>query len=181
MPRKEESMNSTLGNNESIVKVLKEQNEIIQTVTSEVNKIISTLKSGDFESFVRVEKRITQVQNEVEKLSKILSTVSASSETNSIKTETAPKPCESTMQYGTPAVIQCKVWQEFQEFASGAENVSFAFREADRTFEADALKNNSIVAYIGSAPGQKVLLKAWLSQQMNVAEPRVFEGSLAKV
>lgn len=173
-------MNSSFGNAESVVKVLKEQNEIIQTVTSEVNKIISTLKTGDFESFARVEKRITQVQNEVEKISKILSTISTSNETNTTKTETAPKPCEPTMQYGSPAVIQCKVWQEFQEFASGAENVSFAFRETDRTFEADALKNNSIVAYIGSAPGQKILLKAWLSQQMNVAEPRVFEGSIGK-
>jgi len=75
-------------------------------------------------------------------------------------------------------VVRCKQWEDFQELASGAQTVSFVFRESDRTFEADAVKDNRVIAYIGTLPELRLLLKAWITRQMRVSDEKIFEGAL---
>jgi hypothetical protein len=57
--------------------------------------------------------------------------------------------------------------------------VSFLYREAEKTFQVDALKNNQIVTYSGELPKAVLLLKAWLAGQLGVPEKRIMEGILA--
>ena len=60
--------------------------------------------------------------------------------------------------------------------AVGAETVSFLFREADKTFQADALKDGKVLTYNGEFPRDVNLLKIWLARELGVAEDKVFEG-----
>ena len=57
--------------------------------------------------------------------------------------------------------------------------MSFLYREAEKTFQVDALKNNQIITYSGELPKQTALLKAWLARQLDVPEKKVLEGILA--
>jgi hypothetical protein len=57
--------------------------------------------------------------------------------------------------------------------------VSFLYKEAEKTFQVDALKNNQVITYSGELPKQTALLKAWLSRLLDIPEQKVLEGILA--
>jgi hypothetical protein len=75
-------------------------------------------------------------------------------------------------------VVKCANWEDFEGYAKGVQQVVFAIREADRVFEADAVKGNQIIAYIGKVPEVSELLKVWLSNKLGSAS--VFEGAITK-
>jgi aspartate/tyrosine/aromatic aminotransferase len=79
---------------------------------------------------------------------------------------------------GQPVMIRCKRWEEFKALAAGAEMVSFLFKETEKAFQADALKEGSVLAYSGEIPRDANLLKFWLSKELGVPEEKVFEGIL---
>jgi hypothetical protein len=76
-------------------------------------------------------------------------------------------------------ILRCKQWEDFQTLASQAQTVSFLYRETEKTFQVDALKNNQIVTYSSELPKFTVLLKTWLGRQLGVDEKRILEGILA--
>lgn len=78
----------------------------------------------------------------------------------------------------SPIVMKCKNWEEFLNCADLAQKVSVTFRESDKMFEADALKGNQIVAYVGPMPDVALLLKEYLRTNLSVASENVFEGKL---
>jgi len=57
--------------------------------------------------------------------------------------------------------------------------LSFMVKEAEKTFQADALKGNQIVTYSGEIPKFAALLKMWLSKQLEIPEKKILEGVLA--
>jgi hypothetical protein len=63
--------------------------------------------------------------------------------------------------------------------ACQAQTVSFLYREAEKAFQVDALKNNQIITYSGELPKFTSFLKAWLSRQLDIEEKRILEGILA--
>jgi hypothetical protein len=63
--------------------------------------------------------------------------------------------------------------------ASQAQTLSFMVKEAERTFQVDALKGNQILTYTGEFPKMPGMLKVWLSKQLEVSEKKVLEGVLA--
>jgi hypothetical protein len=183
MPRKELPKGQNMDALDSIVNVLREQNEIIEKLTDEVGKIISRLQeSGGLEGFEKVEEKIGRVQNDVSNLSRFLS--APSSEVNDL-----PTPDPVAVPANAPriefagcqlVVVRCERWSDFLDMASGASTVSFSYRESDKTFEADALKGNRVFAYVGAVPAANVLLKTYLCKQLQVSEEEVFEGALTK-
>ena len=76
-----------------------------------------------------------------------------------------------------PIVMKCKNWEEFLTYAASTRQVSVAFRESDKMFEADAQNGNQIVAYVGPVPALSLLLKEYLSTNLSVASENVFEGN----
>jgi hypothetical protein len=52
-------------------------------------------------------------------------------------------------------------------------------KEAEHTFQVDALKGNQIITYNGELPKAPALLKVWLTKQLGVSENRILEGVLA--
>ena len=53
------------------------------------------------------------------------------------------------------------------------------YKDAEKTFQADALKGNQIITYSGELPKLTALLKMWLSKQLEVPEKKILEGVLA--
>ena len=86
-------------------------------------------------------------------------------------TPTSPK--------GPPVIVRCKQWNDFKTLAKGADTVSFLFRETEKGFQADALKNGRVLTYSGDLPENAKLLKLWLARELNIEEGKIFEGILA--
>ncbi len=80
---------------------------------------------------------------------------------------------------GPPVILRCKQWEDFQGLAAQAQTISFMVKEAERSFQADALKGNQIITYTGEIPKLAPLLKIWLSRQLDIPERKVLEGVLA--
>jgi hypothetical protein len=81
--------------------------------------------------------------------------------------------------HGPPVILRCKEWDDFQNVAAQAQTLSFMYREAEKTFQVDAVKDNQIITYSGPLPKGAMMLKAWLSKQLDVSEKKILEGILA--
>jgi len=155
-----------------IINVLKEHEKDLDRLISQLGIITESLgETGEITGkFENIEDRISTLQGEITNLIKYLGTpreVTPSSHTPSSYT---PKKAAVN--------VTCRQWEDFKKLAAGAEVVSFLFKEAEPSFQADALKNDRIISYTGEFPQNTNLLKLWLSKELNVAEEDVFEGAL---
>jgi len=110
----------------------------------------------------KIEDRITTLQGEI---------------TNLIKYLASPRESPSYTQR-TPVIVKCKQWEDFKTMAAGAETVSYLLKEAEKSFQADALTKGRVVSYTGEFPQNGSLLRLWLSRELDIAEESVFEGVL---
>ena len=85
----------------------------------------------------------------------------------------------ATSVMGPPVIIRCKNWEDFKLQASSADNISFLYREEEKTFQADAVKGSRVYTYSGQLPNGASLLKIWLSSELGTGESQVSEGVLA--
>jgi len=148
-----------------IISVLKEHEKDLDRLIGELDEVTTRFgqtgeASGKIEA---VEGRLSSLQTEVSNLIKFISS-----------------PREARVYaHGPPVIVKCKQWEDFKVLATDAETVSFLFREAEKTFQADALKGGRVLTYSGEFPRDTKLLKIWLARELNVAEDNVFEGVLA--
>lgn len=92
---------------------------------------------------------------------------------------TAVQSVQPSVIQNPPVILRCKQWEDFQTLAFQAQTMSFMIKEAEHTFQVDALKGNQIITYTGELQKVPVLLKAWLTKQLSVDEKKVLEGVLA--
>jgi hypothetical protein len=161
LPSKDEALEAV----DFIINVLKEHEKDLDRLINELG--LTTERLGDSgelsDKIERVEERLLKIQNEVSNLIKF---VSSSRQT-------------SALRQTPPVIVRCKQWKDFKVLASGAETVSFLYKETEKSFQADALSNGRILTYSGDFPGDAELLKIWLSKELNVAEENILEGILA--
>ena len=152
-----------------IISVLKEHEKDLDRLIKELGKVTGDLgASGEVATKIEgVEQRLASLQTEVTSLIKELSTP------KELHTSAIPA------MRGLPVIVRCKQWEDFKVLAAGAETVSFLLKEAEKTFQADALKEGRVLTYSGEFPRDTKLLKFWLAHELNVAEDKVFEGVLA--
>jgi len=162
-PSKDEALEAL----DFIVNVLKEHEKDLDKLIGELAKITTRFgETGDVGSRIeRVEERLASIQTEITSLIKFLSTP-------------AEKP-HPPYARGPPVIVRCKQWEDFRILASDAETVSFLFKEAEKSFQADALKEGRVLTYNGEFPRDAKLLKIWLARELKVSEDKVFEGVLA--
>lgn len=182
MSKKLPSKNEALEALDFIVNVLKEHEKDLDRLINELGNITEKLGdtgalSGKIE---KVEETLTTLQSEITNLITYLST---SHETPAILTQpiqeqkfeiSPPKEIR-----GPPVILRCKQWEDFQTLAHQAQTVSFLYRETEKTFQADALKDNQIITYSGELPKPPTLLKTWLAKQLDIPEKKILEGILA--
>ncbi|MDH5415571.1 MAG: hypothetical protein OEW87_15650 [Flavobacteriaceae bacterium] len=148
-----------------IISVLKEHEKDLDRLIGELGEVTKRFGktsevSGKIET---VEERLSSLQTEISELIKFISS-----------------PRQATVYaHGPPVIVRCKLWEDFKVLATGAETVSFLFKEAEKIFQADALKDGRVLTYTGEFPRDTRLLKIWLAKELDVAEDKVFEGVLA--
>lgn len=183
MSKKPQSKDEALEALDFIVNVLKEHEKDLDRLINELGTVTDALgETGELTCKVeKVEERINGLQNEINGLVKYLSSsprqtaVTAPVFVDEQKTDVAP----SSLIHSPPVILRCKQWEDFQTLASQAQTLSFMYKDADKTFQADALKGNQIVTYSGELPKLTALLKMWLSKQLEVPELKILEGVLA--
>jgi seryl-tRNA synthetase len=83
-------------------------------------------------------------------------------------------------QAGVSVILNCTTWADFQILAIHPQTLTFSYDENEKVFRANALKGNQMITYAGAPPSFPLILKMWLSRQLDVAEHNIFEGSLDK-
>ena len=182
MTKKAPSKDEALEALDFIINVLKEHEKDLDRLINELGTITERLgDTGELSGKIeKVEERLGTLQNEITNLITYLST---SREPMAIPAQVAQQEKARTSQVGEvrgpPVILRCKQWADFQTLAHQAQTLSFLYKEAEKTFQADALKNNQIITYSGEPPKQTSLLKTWLAKQLDIPEKKVLEGILA--
>jgi hypothetical protein len=179
MSRKPQSKDEALEALDFIVNVLKEHEKDLDKLISELGTVTEALgETGELTCKVeKVEERINGLQNEITSLVNYLS--ASPRETPVLAPEQKTEVAPASVIHGPPVILRCKQWEDFQTLASQAQTLSFMYKDAEKTFQADALKANQIITYSGELPKLTALLKMWLSKQLEVPERKILEGVLA--
>ena len=179
MSKKPKSKDEALEALDFIVNVLKEHEKDLDRLINELGTVAGALgETGELSSKVeKVEERIGGLQNEICSLINYLST--SPRETPVLTEEQKTEVVQTGLMHGPPVILRCKQWEDFQTLAFQAHTLSFMCKEAEKTFQADALKGNQIVTYSGELPKFASLLKMWLSKQLDIPEKKILEGVLA--
>jgi hypothetical protein len=173
MVRKSPSKDEALEALDFIINVLKEHEKDLDRLVGELGTITSSAgETGEVaEKIDKVEERLSTLQTELETLVSNISSPRKPSTTT---------PMAPTISGGGPSVIvRCKQWEDFKTLAKGSDTVSFLFKETEKGFQADALKNGRVMTYSGDLPKDSRLLKIWLANELGVDEQQIFEGILA--
>ena len=162
---KKPSKNDALEALDFIINVLKEHEKDLDRLINQLGIITESLgETGEITTKIeKVEERLTTLQNEISGLVKFIS---------------SPREVPPYI-HGPPVIVKCKQWEDFKILATGAETVSYQFKETEKTFQADVLKEGKVLTYTGEFPQNARLLKIWLSKELEVAEEKIFEGVLA--
>jgi len=176
-PSKDEALEAL----DFIVSVLKEHEKDLDRLINELGTITGKLgEAGELSGKIeKVEDTLATLQNEIANL---ISYLGASSELPSgsvQKQKSEVSPVLPAEVRAPPVILRCKQWEDFQTLANQAQTVSFLYRDAEKSFQVDALKNNQIITYSGELPKPASLLKTWLSKQLDISEAKVLEGILA--
>lgn len=177
MSKKPPSKDEALEALDFIVNVLKEHEKDLDRLITELGTITEQLgETGELSGKVeKVEERLTKLQDEIANLITYLSTSPREVPIPERRAETMP----AAVVHGPPVILRCKQWEDFLTLAYQAQTLSFMYKEAEKTFQADALKSNQIITYNGELPKFTPLLKAWLSKQLDIPEKKILEGILA--
>jgi hypothetical protein len=180
MSKKPQSKDEALEALDFIVNVLKEHEKDLDRLIGELGTVTEALgQTGELSCKVeKVEERISGLQNEINSLVNYLSASPREAPvlTSEQKTEVVQA---AGVMHGPPVILRCKQWDDFQTLAFQAQTLSFMYKEAEKTFQADALKGNQIITYSGELPKLTALLKMWLSKQLEIPESKILEGVLA--
>lgn len=180
-PRKDEALEAI----DFIVNVLKQHEKDLDRLIAQLAKITSQItKKGELPTRIQtMEERLSTVQTEISNLIQLLSTSKQAPTPATVaptsQPQPAPQPTQPIFTRGPPVIVRCKQWQDFKALAQNAETVSFLYKETERTFQADALKQNRVYTYNGESPKTNAFLKAWLARELQMKEEKVFEGVLA--
>ena len=183
-----ESKDDALEAVDFIVNVLKEHEKDLDNLIGELATVTEELgKNGKLSDKVeKFEEKIENLQKEVTKLINLVSNLSGSVPKEalpaSVKEHVSEAACAApavAIQGGHSVIFRCKQWEDFQTLAFQAQTLSFSYKEDEKGFQTDALKGNQIITFSGALPKFSLILKTWLSEQLDVPEKNIFEGILA--
>jgi hypothetical protein len=166
-----------------IVNVLKEHEKDLDKLISELATVTEQIgDTGDLSGKVeKIEEKINGLQKEVTTLvgalsggsKEVLPAVAQEQVVQAAQASAIPMPV------GPSVTVRCTQWEDFQSLAFKAQTLSFSYNEAEKIFEADALRGNQVITYRGPLPKLALILKMWLSKQLDVSERSILEGVLA--
>ena len=169
-----------------IINVLKEHEQNLDKSISEFASVTEHMGNTDVLNgrVEKVEEKIGALQKEILNLVGILSnslkdsSSAAGSKKSELQTGVVSSASVAMVQGGPLVTLHCKQWRDFQSLALNAQTVSFSFKEAEKVFQAEALKGNQLILFSGALPNFDIILKTWLSRQLGIAEGNILEGYL---
>ncbi len=181
MTKKGPSNDEALEALDFIINVLKEHEKDLDRLINDLGTITEKLgDTGELSGKIeKVESRLATLQNEIANLITYLSTSEATEAPILLEKRQKVEAQQMGEFRGPPVILRCKQWEDFRTLAFQAQTLSFLYREAEKTFQADALKSNQIITYSGEPPKETSLLRIWLSRQLDVPENKILEGILA--
>ena len=161
MVKKSPSKDEALEALDFVINVLREHEKDLDRLIGELGSITSSVgKTGEMAGKIeKIEERLSTLQTEITGL---IGTLSPRKQTGAPPTGPAALPTSPATPRGPPVIVRCKQWSDFRTLAKGADTVSFLFRETEKGFQADALKNGRVLTYSGDLPEDAKLLKLWL-------------------
>ena len=165
-----------------IVNVLKEHERDLDKLINELATV--TEQMGDTSELSgkvdKVEEKISGLQKEVTNLIGCMSSGQKETPVTAANATSSQAPVAPVAAQGGPSVmVRCKQWEDFQNYAVGAQTVSFSYKEEEKLFSADALKGNQIISYSGPLPKFSAVLKSFLAKELCVSDRSILEGALA--
>lgn len=193
MTKNPQSKDDSLEALDFIVNVLKEHERNLDKLINELATVTEQLgDTGEISNKVeKVEEKISNLQKEVTNLVTYVTSGSANAlkqavpqavkeQPSHIPSQAPSQPAPAPSVQGRPSVIlRCKQWEDFQALAFHAQTLSFSYKEDEKVFQADAVKGNQIITYVGALPKFSAIFKAALSKQLDVPETSIWEGILA--
>jgi hypothetical protein len=189
MSKRPQSKDEALEALDFIVNVLKEHEKDLDKLINELGTVTEQLgETGELSVKVeKVEERISGLQNEINNLVNYLAASpkgGAPMPISKLQPQIVAEAPQAQAQpvpvmHGPPVILRCKQWEDFQTLAVQAQTLSFMVKEAEKTFQVDALKGHQIITYSGELPKVASLLKIWLGRQLDVPEQKILEGVLA--
>jgi hypothetical protein len=181
LPSKDEAFEAL----DFIVNVLKEHEKDLDRLVTELGTVAGQLgESGELNGKVKkIEDKINGLQAEVSNLVKSISNSSQKQTSHPMAAQVeepiilASTPA-TVPQNGLPMVLQCKQLEDFFSLAAQAERVVFTHKEAEKIFEAQALKHGQLFCFTGEAPDFTALMKTYLSWQLGVPGKQISEGNI---
>jgi seryl-tRNA synthetase len=165
-----------------IINVLKEHEQTLDesigelaTVTESIGKIDEI--NGKIQG---VEDKVSNLQKEIAKLSGVISNApkeTVCGEVKKTESKIASSEAQLAVNAGSPMVLTCKQWSDFQAFAARAQTLTFSLEE--KMVNVSALDGNQLFVYKGPIPELSSMLAAYLSQQLEVPKQSIIEGSLS--
>jgi len=148
-----------------IINVLKEHEKDLDRLVAELGKTTERLGgTGEISGKIeKVEERLSAIQSEI---SNLINYISTSRQT-------------PVYSHGPAVIVRCKKWEDFKNLSTNAETVSFLFKETERTFQIDALKEGKVLTYSGEFPQDTKIFKIWISRELKIPEEKILEGVLA--
>jgi len=166
-----------------IINVLKEHEKILDKSIHELATVTEHI--GDIDTLnakiEKVEEKINNLQKEITNLIGGLSKMPKEALQATVKEQDPPvveTPPSSlaVVQSGLPLILHCKQWGDFEVLAIQPSSLSFSYKEDEKAFQAFAIKGNKIIKYTGALPNFSIILKTWLSRQLDITEKNIFEG-----
>ncbi len=159
---------------DQFLKLLMENSEDLKMLLSEVSKVSDRVANiCELSSFKRVEEKMALLENLIKALPENSRSLQENSDTK--PTEEANSTNDSQViaeDSGSTNVSKCNSWRDFKEFASKAQTMYFSYQSDSRTFEAEALKGDTVITYSGKEPTLDLLLKLWLRGNSNLETPK---------
>jgi hypothetical protein len=181
MAKNPQSKDETLDALDFIVNVLKEHERDLDKLVNELGAVTEQLgNAGELnEKVEKVEEKINNLHKEMTSLIACLSGAPKQIYPTESKDQVNKIEPMIKMQAGPSVILRCKQWEDFQTLAFQAQTLSFSYKGDEKVFQVGALKGNQIFTYTGTLPRLSVILKMWLSKQLDVSDGKILEGALA--
>jgi uncharacterized coiled-coil protein SlyX len=164
-----------------LVNALKEHEKSIDKLIDELAVVTEQLDDvGKLSDKVeKVEEKVCNLQKEIKNL---VSTLGSKEGIPAVAMEQAGEASSySVIHAGPSVVLRCKQWEDFQTLAFHAQTISFVYKEDEKVFQVDALKDSRVVTYSGILPMSSSILRMWLTGRLNVPVGNILEGNLAVI
>jgi seryl-tRNA synthetase len=170
-----------------IISVLKQHEQILDKSIDQLATVAEQIGNTDalMSKMEKVEEKINNLQKEVTNLIGYLSNapknvlpVMVMEQEPRVQAASSVSP--SVVQGELSVVLRCRQWADFQALAMHAQTLFFSYKENENIFQANALRGNRLIIYAGALPNFSMIVKTWLSFQLDITEPNILEGSLDK-